>query len=127
MEFLGISFWEFLLILVVIVVVVGPAKIPGIMRTIGTIVRNIRKTTAELTASINREIELENLKQAGDPESKPEEKKAAAPAPSPPATPAAPAQQKPATHLPPRTAAPAPRPNASADSLTAGRPTHDEH
>jgi sec-independent protein translocase protein TatB len=66
MEFLGISFWEFLLIVVVIVVVVGPAKIPGIMRTLGTIIRNIRKTTSELTTSITREIELDNARKAGE-------------------------------------------------------------
>ena len=84
MEFLGISFWEFLLILVVIVVVVGPAKIPGIMRTLGTIIRNIRKTTAELTASITREIELDNLKKAADLKPPPGDVKDAAPAPPAP-------------------------------------------
>jgi Tat protein translocase TatB subunit len=97
MEFLGISFWEFLLIIVVIIVVVGPSKIPGIMRTIGTVIRNIRKTTTELTSNITREIDLDNARKV-------------APPPPPPGDEAA---------------APTP-PRSSRDSLTDGRSTHDE-
>jgi sec-independent protein translocase protein TatB len=73
MEFLGISFWEFLLIMVVIVVVLGPAKIPGIMRTAGTIVRKFRKITSELQTSIAREIALDSARkeaEAAPPEGK---------------------------------------------------------
>ena len=77
MEFLGISFWEVLLIAVVILVVLGPSKIPGVMRTIGTIIRNIRKTTSELTTSISREIDLDNARKAGEPAPKPTGKRAA--------------------------------------------------
>ncbi len=74
MEFLGISFWEFLLIMVVIVVVLGPSRIPGIMRTLGTIVRNIRKITAELTANVTREIALEDERQKAEAAKKAESK-----------------------------------------------------
>jgi sec-independent protein translocase protein TatB len=121
MEFLGISFWEFLLIMVVIILVVGPAKVPGIMRTIGTIVRNIRRTTTELTASITREIELDNLKKAAEAEPPPGDKKPAAKPPSSAARlhpPAEPGTAKPAP--------PAPAPDAPQNTMPAGRSTHDE-
>ena len=61
MEFMGISIWEFLLIVVVIIVVLGPNKIPGIMRTLGIVVRNIRKITSELTANVAREMQIDDI------------------------------------------------------------------
>jgi len=121
MEFLGISFWEFLLIMVVIILVVGPAKIPGIMKTIGTIVRNIRRTTTELTASITREIELDNLKKAAEVEP-PGDKK---PAPAKPTSTAA-TSSPPAKPAPAKPAAPAPAPDTPQNTLPAGRSTRDE-
>ena len=72
MEFLGISFWEFLLIVVVVLVVLGPSKLPTIMRTLGTIVRNLRRITTELTASVAREMEAENARR--DAETRPSPK-----------------------------------------------------
>lgn len=123
MEFLGISFWEFLLIMVVIILVVGPAKIPGIMRTIGTIVRNIRRTTTELTTSITREIELDNLKKAAEAEPPPGDKK---PAPAKPTSPAAATPHQSAKPAPAKPAAPASAPDTPQNTLPAGRSTHDE-
>ena len=67
MEFLGISFWELLLIGVVVLVVLGPSRLPGIMRTIGAIVRNIRKVGSELTETITREIDADNAKKQPSP------------------------------------------------------------
>ncbi len=61
MEFLGISMWEFLLILVVIVIVLGPARIPGIARNIGNVIRTIRKASSDLTTTLTKEIELEDI------------------------------------------------------------------
>ncbi|MCJ7605740.1 MAG: twin-arginine translocase TatA/TatE family subunit [Dehalococcoidales bacterium] len=60
MDFLGISMWEFLLILVVIVIVLGPARIPGIARNIGNVMRTIRKASSDLTMNLTKEIELED-------------------------------------------------------------------
>lgn len=62
MEFLGISMWEFLLILVVIVIVLGPARIPGIARNIGNVIRTIRKASSDLTMTLTKEIDLEDTK-----------------------------------------------------------------
>jgi sec-independent protein translocase protein TatB len=103
MEFLGISFWEFLLIVVVVIVVLGPSKIPGIMRTLGTIIRNIRRITSELTASVAREIALDDARKEAENR------------PSPPKDEAA------KTKVPETTP-----PKPSRDSLPAGRSTHDE-
>ena len=60
MEFLGISMWELLLILVVAVIVLGPNKIPGIARNIGKAIRAIKKASSDLSTVITKEIESEN-------------------------------------------------------------------
>lgn len=54
--------WEFLLILVVIVIVLGPARIPGIARNIGNVIRTIRKASSDLTMTLTKEIEAEDTK-----------------------------------------------------------------
>jgi sec-independent protein translocase protein TatB len=59
MDFMSIGSSEILMIILVAVLVVGPNRIVGIARTMGNIMRTIRKTTAELTTSVSKEIELE--------------------------------------------------------------------
>ena len=59
MDFMSIGSSEILMIILVAVLVVGPNRIVEIARTIGRITRTIKKTTAELTTSVTREIELE--------------------------------------------------------------------
>jgi Sec-independent protein translocase protein TatA len=51
---------EILMILLVAVIVIGPAKIMEFGKTMGKISRNIKQTTDNLTADLNREIDLEN-------------------------------------------------------------------
>ncbi len=50
---------EILVILLVAIIVIGPAKIVEFGKTIGKISRNIKQTTNEFTRSINRELEEE--------------------------------------------------------------------
>ena len=76
--------WEILLILVVIVIVLGPHRLPEITKTIGNVFRAIKKAGSDLTLGINRELE-ESKKQ---PPSSPE------PAPATKDTPSASQQQK---------------------------------
>ena len=59
MDFMSIGSSEILMIILVAILVVGPNRIVGMARTMGNIMRTIRKTTAELTTSVTREIELE--------------------------------------------------------------------
>lgn len=73
MEFFGISIWEFLLILIVIVVVLGPAKIPGIARNIGNLMRTLRKASSDLSTTLGKELEAESAKKTTG-ESKPADK-----------------------------------------------------
>ena len=49
MDFFGIGFPELILILIVILIVVGPDKLPELAGTIGRTVRKIKAATSELT------------------------------------------------------------------------------
>jgi Tat protein translocase TatB subunit len=49
--------WEILLIFVVIIIVVGPHRLPEIARTLGKAFRAVRKAGADLSAGITRELE----------------------------------------------------------------------
>jgi Tat protein translocase TatB subunit len=57
MGFSGIGIWEIVLVLVVILIVLGPRRLPEIARTLGKTVRAIRKASADLTATVSRELE----------------------------------------------------------------------
>ena len=59
MDFMSIGSSEILMIILVAVLVVGPNRIVEISRTMGKIMRAIKKTTAELTTAVTKEIELE--------------------------------------------------------------------
>jgi Tat protein translocase TatB subunit len=58
--------WEVLLIFVVIVIVLGPHRLPEIARTLGKWVRAIRKAGSDLSSGITRELE-ESKKQTPSP------------------------------------------------------------
>ncbi|OGO31934.1 MAG: twin arginine-targeting protein translocase TatB [Chloroflexi bacterium RBG_16_56_11] len=57
MDFFGIGGWEILLILIVVLIVVGPGKLPEIARTIGKTMRAIRKASSDITTTVTRELE----------------------------------------------------------------------
>jgi len=59
MGFLGIGTWEILLILVLALVIMGPGKLTEFARTLGKTVRAIKKASADLTATVTREIALQ--------------------------------------------------------------------
>lgn len=56
MDFFGIGPLEFLLILIILIVVVGPEKIPDLARRMGRAMRAFRGATAQLTQEIEREV-----------------------------------------------------------------------
>ena len=60
----GISGEEFVIILIVILLFLGPKQIPRLLRTLGNIMYEIRKTVDEIR--INIESEDEELKKAKD-------------------------------------------------------------
>jgi TatA/E family protein of Tat protein translocase len=57
MDFLGIGPWEILLILILALIIFGPGKLTEVARTLGRTVRAIRKASADLTATVTRELE----------------------------------------------------------------------
>jgi Tat protein translocase TatB subunit len=72
--FLGIGFWEILLIFVIVLALLGPRKLPEIAARLGTLFRRLRRASFELTSELTREVEgtprtdgvgsLDSLKQA---------------------------------------------------------------
>jgi len=57
MGFSGIGVWEIVLIIVVILLVMGPHRLPEIARTLGKAFRTIKKASSDLSLSITKEIE----------------------------------------------------------------------
>ncbi|HHJ14903.1 MAG TPA: twin-arginine translocase subunit TatB [Gammaproteobacteria bacterium] len=59
-----IGFWELALIGVVVLLVVGPERLPGLARTAGLWVGRMRRFVASVKADIDREIAADELKKA---------------------------------------------------------------
>ena len=59
MEFFGMGTGEIFLILVIALIIFGPARIVEIGRGLGKMIYNLRKATSDLTTRVTREIEEE--------------------------------------------------------------------
>lgn len=59
-----IGFGELIVVAVVALVVVGPEKLPGLARTAGLWVGKARRMIADVKAEVDRELQLEELKQS---------------------------------------------------------------
>ncbi len=57
MDFLGIGGWEVLLIFIIILIIWGSGRLVEISRTLGKMMRALRKVTSDLTAQVSKEIE----------------------------------------------------------------------
>ena len=55
--FLGIGFWEILLIFVIILALLGPRKLPEIAARLGTLMRQLKRASFDLTSQLAREVE----------------------------------------------------------------------
>ncbi len=60
MGFLDMGPMEILFILIVALIIWGPRRIPEIARTLGRTVRTLRKATTDITATVNRELDMED-------------------------------------------------------------------
>lgn len=67
MEFFGIGLPELILIFVVILIVVGPDKLPEVAGTIGRTVRKLKEATSELSREFN-EIAEDTTESGGEVE-----------------------------------------------------------
>jgi len=56
MDFFGIGPLELLLILIILIVVVGPEKVPDVARRLGRAVRAFRGATTQITQEIDKEL-----------------------------------------------------------------------
>lgn len=57
-----IGFWELMLVAVIAIVVVGPAKLPEVVRTVVIFVRKIRNIFNDVKSDIEKELELDDLR-----------------------------------------------------------------
>jgi Tat protein translocase TatB subunit len=57
MGFSGIGIWEIVIIFVVILIILGPHRLPEIARTLGRAFRAIKKASADFSANITKELE----------------------------------------------------------------------
>ena len=57
MDFLGVGGWEVLLILVIAVIILGPGKVVEFGRTLGKVMRSLKKATFDLTSQVTKELE----------------------------------------------------------------------
>ncbi len=62
MDLMGVGTAEVLMILLVALLVIGPNKVVGFGRTMGKIMRAIKKASFDITSSITKELELEEEK-----------------------------------------------------------------
>ena len=60
----GIGAGELLLILVVVLIIFGPGKIPEIARGLGKTVHAFRKASSDLSNAVSRETEIQEKHQA---------------------------------------------------------------
>lgn len=57
-----IGFWELTLIMVIVLIVVGPERLPSMARTAGVWISKIRRMVGEVKAEVERELRSEELK-----------------------------------------------------------------
>ncbi|MFK8068435.1 MAG: Sec-independent protein translocase protein TatB [Gammaproteobacteria bacterium] len=63
-----VGFWELAVIGVVALLVLGPERLPRAVRTAGLWISKARRTVTTMKAEIERELDIEEMKKAVDPE-----------------------------------------------------------
>ena len=59
-----IGFWEMIMVGGVMLIVVGPERLPGLARTAGLWIGKARRMFAEVKADVDRELHLEEIRQS---------------------------------------------------------------
>ncbi len=59
MDFFGIGFGEVLLILILVLIIWGPKRLPQVARTLGKTFRALRKASYDFTTQVTRELDSE--------------------------------------------------------------------
>jgi sec-independent protein translocase protein TatA len=61
MEIFGMGMWEILLIIVIAIIIWGPANIVGFSKGLGRLVRNLKKMTSDFTNQVSSEVEEKKM------------------------------------------------------------------
>ena len=93
----GLGFWEVLLILAVALLVFGPARLPGLARSLGRGLREFRRASSDLQQAI---LSTDTPDPAPPPRAGPADQAAQTPLPESPGTPDAPGADSPAPAAP---------------------------
>ncbi len=75
MDLMGVGTAEVLMILLVALLVIGPKRVVELGRTMGKIVRAIKKASFDMTSSLTKELELEEDKHTPNTEKKDKQEK----------------------------------------------------
>jgi sec-independent protein translocase protein TatB len=59
-----IGFWEILVLLVVLLLVVGPERLPAVARTTAVWIRKVRRLIAQVKYEVSQELQAEELRQS---------------------------------------------------------------
>lgn len=57
-----IGFWELVFIAVIGIVVVGPKRLPEVVRTVAVLLRKVRRMFSDVKADIARELDLDDMR-----------------------------------------------------------------
>jgi sec-independent protein translocase protein TatB len=75
----GLSFTHLLLLTVMALIFIGPEQLPGVARTLGRFINELKRASNSLTDEFKRSVDVNDLKDHGElgphPEVKPEEEK----------------------------------------------------
>jgi len=59
MDFFGIGFGEVLLVLILILIIWGPKRLPQMARTLGKTIRTLKKASFDFTTQVTKELDSE--------------------------------------------------------------------
>ncbi len=59
-----VGFWELTLIMLVVLVVVGPERLPKLARTVGVWTNRARRMVSDVKAEVEREVRAQELKES---------------------------------------------------------------
>ena len=65
--FLGIGFWEILLVFIIIMALLGPRRLPEIAGKLGTLMRRLKRVSSDLITALTSEVEGTPVKQDENP------------------------------------------------------------
>jgi len=66
-SFLGIGIWELLLIFVLVMIFVGPRRLPEIATKLGRMYRNLKRASQNLTSELTREVNINSDQKIENP------------------------------------------------------------